>query len=204
MRIMPLKVFVYVTSYYDNPVYQYYFSKTRETTKTQEMLDKYKGYVVVDGYPGYDVLREKNIKIQLCFPHIRRKFYDIAKVLSSELKKKSVAQEMVNRIDKLFRIEAKLKEDKMSQLEIYNHRQSNEYMKIVNDIYGYLDSINPEEGTLLYDAVNYFRKGKEDSKTFLLDGHIPIPNNIAKRTIKPFKSMRRNVLFCKTEKGAEI
>ena len=168
------------------------------------MLDKYKGYVVADGYAGYDVLKEKGIKIQLCFAHIRRKFFDIAKVLSHELKKKSAAQGMVNRIDKLFRIEAILKEKKKTPLEIYNYRQSDEYMKIVNDIYDYLDSINPEEGTLLYDAVNYFRKGKEDSKTFLLDGHIPISNNIAERAIKPFTIMRRNVLFCKTERGAEI
>ncbi len=93
------------------------------------MLDKYKGYVVVDGYSGYDILKEKGIKIQLCFAHIRRKFYDIAKVLSPQLKKQSVAQEMVNRIDKLFRIEAKLKEHKMTPLEIYNYRQSEEYMK---------------------------------------------------------------------------
>lgn len=197
-------VFVYVTSYYNNPIYLYDFSKTRETTKTQVMLNDYKGYVVADGYPGYDALKGKGIKIQLCFAHIRRKFYDIAKVLSPELKKKSVAQEMVNRIDKLFRIEAKLKEEKKTPLEIYNYRQSDKYMKIVNDIYDYLDLINPEKGTLLYDAVNYFRNGKEDSKTFLLDGHIPISNNIAERAIKPFTIMRRNVLFCKTEKGAEI
>ena len=197
-------VFVYVTSYYDNPIYLYDFSKTRETTKTQAILDDYKGYVVVDGYSGYDILKEKGIKIQLCFAHIRRKFYDIAKVLSSELKKKSAAQEMVNRIDKLFRAEAILKQSKKTPLEIYNYRQSDEYMKIVNDIYDYLDSINPEEGTLLYDAVNYFKNGKEDSKTFLLDGHIPISNNIAERAIKPFTIMRRNILFCKTENGAEI
>lgn len=38
----------------------------------------------------------------------------------------------------------------------------------------------------------------------MLDGHIPISNNIAERAIKPFTIMRRNVLFCKTERGAEI
>ena len=48
---------------------------------------------------------------------------------------------MVNRIDKLFAKEAELKANKKSPLEIYEIRQSDEYMKIVNDIYDYLHSI---------------------------------------------------------------
>ena len=75
-------------------------------------------------------------------------------------------------------------------------------MKIVNGIYDYLDEINPEEGTPLDAAVKYFQNIKEESKTFLLDGHIPISNNICERAIKPFAIMRRNVLFAKSEKGA--
>ena len=38
----------------------------------------------------------------------------------------------------------------------------------------------------------------------MLDGHIPISNNICERAIKPLAIMRRNVLFAKTEKGASI
>ena len=38
----------------------------------------------------------------------------------------------------------------------------------------------------------------------MLDGHIPISNNICERTIKPFAIMRRNVLFAKSENGASI
>ena len=73
---------------------------------------------------------------------------------------------------------------------------------MVNDIYGYLHSINPEEGTPLEAAVKYFLNIENESKTFLEDGHIPISNNICERAIKPFAIMRRNVLFAKTEKGA--
>ena len=111
---------------------------------------------------------------------------------------------MVRRIDKLFAIEAKLKTNKKTPLEIKKIRQSDEYMKIVNNIYDYLHSINTEEGTPLDAAIKYFKNIEEESKTFLLDGHIPISNNICERAIKPFAIMRRNVLFAKSEKGASV
>ena len=197
-------IFAYVSSFYDNPIYLYDFNKTRETDKTKSLLDGYKGYIVTDGYAGYDELASKGIKIQRCFAHIRRKFYDIVKVLNDEEKKISAANEMVRRIDKLFAIEAKLKTNKKTPLEIKKIRQSDEYMKIVNNIYDYLHSINTEEGTPLDAAIKYFKNIEEESKTFLLDGHIPISNNICERAIKPFAIMRRNVLFAKSEKGASV
>ncbi len=196
-------IFVYVTSYYDNPIYLYDFSETRETGKTQNLLKDYHEYLVADGYAGYNVLKNNGIKIQLCFAHIRRKFYDIVKTLSEETKKQSVAAEMVKRIDRLFHEEALMKKN-LSPMEIGEHRQSAEFMKILDDIYSYLDTINPEKGTKLEEAVKYFRNGLEDSKTFLLDGHIPISNNIAERAVKPFTILRSNMLFVKNEAGAEI
>lgn len=197
-------IFAYVSSFYDNPIYLYDFNETRETNKTKSLLNGYKGYIVTDGYAGYDELTKQGIKIQRCFAHIRRKFYDIVKILPKELKKKSAANEMVNRIDKLFAIEAKFKIDKKSPLEIGKLRKSDEYIKIVNDIYSYLHLINAEKGTPLEAAINYFKNIESESKTFLEDGHIPISNNICERAIKPFAIMRRNVLFAKSEKGASI
>ena len=188
-------IFAYVSSFYDNPIYLYDFNKTRETDKTKSLLDGYKGYIVTDGYAGYDELASKGIKIQRCFAHIRRKFYDIVKVLNDEEKKISAANEMVRRIDKLFDIEAKLKANKKTPYEIKEIRQTGDYMKIVNNIYDYLHSINTEEGTPLDAAIKYFKNIEEESKTFLLDGHIPISNNICERAIKPFAIMRRNVLL---------
>lgn len=197
-------IFAYVSSFYDNPIYLYDFNKTRETDKTKMLLDGYKGYIVADGYAGYDGLSSKGVRIQRCFAHIRRKFYDIAKVLNEGQKRISAANEMVMRIDRLFAKEAELKANGKSPLEIYKIRQSDGYRKIVDDIYDYLHSIHPEEGTPLDAAVKYFLNVESESKTFLLDGHIPISNNICERAIKPFAIMRRNVLFAKSEKGASI
>ena len=197
-------VFAYVSSFYGNPIYLYDFSQTRETGKTAQILDGFKGFLVVDGYGGYDQFTSKGIRIQRCYAHIRRKFYDIWKVLSPEQKKASKAGEMVRRIDRLFREEKKMADAKLTPAQILQRRKSEEYMGIVNAIYSFLHEIVPEPGTPLEDATKYFLGCEEESKTFLLDGHVPISNNKAERSVKPFAIMRRNVLFCKTESGAEI
>lgn len=195
-------VFVYVTSYYDNPIYLYSFNQTRETKETEELLDNYGGYLVCDGFKGYDILKEKNIKLQRCFAHIRRYFYDIVKTLKDSQKRTSKALKMVNLIDDIFVEERNFIENHLTSNEIHKMRHSNEYQLKLNRIYEFLHTLNPEEGTPLNKAVKYFLQVEDDSKTFLEDGHIPISNNIAERAIKPFAICRRNFLFAKSENGA--
>lgn len=139
-----------------------------------------------DGFKGYDRIRTEDIKIQRCFAHIRRNFYDIVKTLPENQKRESKANEMVKRIDKLFYLENKFNEDNLSPLQIKEERNKIEYHEVVDNIYSFLHSIDAEERTPLSKAVNYFLKVEEDSKTFLEDGHVPISNNIAERAIKPF------------------
>ena len=103
------------------------------------------------------------------------------------------------------RLNEKKEAEQQTQIEISELQDAMiEIAGIVNDIYDYLHSIKAEEGTPLDAAVKYFINVETESKTFLLDGHIPISNNICERAIKPFAIMRRNVLFAKTEKGASI
>ena len=195
-------IFAYVTSFYDHPVYIYNFNMTRKTEKTKQLLENYKGYLVTDGYSGYDSIASENIIIQRCFAHIRRYFYDIVKTLNTKQKNESVASQMVSRIDNLFKLEEELKEKHLTPDEILQERHKDEYQKVVNDIYDFLHEIKAEPGTPLAKAVNYFKKVEKESKTFLLDGHIPISNNICERAIKPFTICRKNFLFSKTTNGA--
>lgn len=82
-------MFVYTTSFWDNPIYIYEFNETRKTDKLQEHLQGYKGYLVTDGYYGYNSFS----RVQRCFVHIRRYFNDCLKVLNSEEQKKSKKKE---------------------------------------------------------------------------------------------------------------
>ena len=196
-------VFVYVSSYYANPIYIYSFKQTRTTDETEELLKNFKGYLVCDGYSGYNKVAKENIKIHRCWAHIRREFYNIVKTLPESLKKTSVAVDMVNKIDVIFHKEKIFQDKNYNAYQIHEARHSEEYQKALNSIYETLHNINAEEGTTLDKAVKYFLNLEEESKTFLLDGHIPLTNNISERAVKPFVIARKNFLFAKSELGAE-
>ncbi len=53
-------MFVYSTSFWDNPIYIYKFSETRKIDNTIQLLNDFNGYYICDDYPAYDVLQEKN------------------------------------------------------------------------------------------------------------------------------------------------
>lgn len=52
-------------------------------------------------------------------------------------------------------------------------------------------------------AVKYFLSRKESLSTYLKDGEIPIDNNKAERTVKPFVITRKGFLFSDSKRGAE-
>ena len=52
-------------------------------------------------------------------------------------------------------------------------------------------------------AVKYFLSRKESLSTYLKDGEIPIDNNKAERTVKPFVIARKGFLFSDSKRGAE-
>ena len=83
-------IFVYRTSHWtQNQIAIYEFNTSRKTDKVGSYLENFKGYVVTDGYAGYDFLKSKGIKVQRCWVHIRRYFFDCIKVLPKEKRKAS-------------------------------------------------------------------------------------------------------------------
>ena len=62
---------------------------------------------------------------------------------------------------------------------------------------------NPIQGSGLAKAVQYAKNEKKYLYTFLENPNIPIDNNLAERTVKPFVIGRKNWLFSTSPKGAE-
>ena len=109
---------------------------------------------------------------------------------------------VIDKMELVFKEEAKFNAQKLTPNEIYEKRNSKEYLEKLNDVFTYLHSLNPDTGSALESAVNYILKREEDFKTYLLDGHIPMTNNISERAVKPFVIARKNFLFSFTENGA--
>lgn len=109
-------MFVYTTTFFDNPVYIYEFSESRKTDKTEELFKDYNGYLVCDKYKGYDKFKNKLKGIQRCMAHARRYFFDVLKGLKTNEVKSSKAKLVVEKFDEIFNLEKNFKEKKYNNI----------------------------------------------------------------------------------------
>lgn len=196
-------MFVYTTSFWEKPIYIYDFNDSRSTKNLKELLSDYKGYLVCDGYTGYDCLTKQGITIQRCMVHARRYFNDVLKVLDNEKERtKSPAYKVLNLMSKLFKYEDDFKKKTLTASQIVKQRNSSAYQSVIKDLNSYIDSINIDNNELLSKAVNYYNNNKKELYTYLDYGYLDISNNLAERVVKPFVIARKSFLFCKTADGA--
>lgn len=196
-------MFVYATSFWEKPIYIYDFNDSRSTKNLKELLSDYKGYLVCDGYTGYDCLTKQGITIQRCMVHARRYFNDVLKVLDNEKERtKSPAYKVLNLMSKLFKYEDNFKKNSLTASQIVKQRNSSAYQSVIKDLNNYIDSINIDNNELLSKAVNYYNNNKKELYTYLDYGYLDISNNLAERVVKPFVIARKSFLFCKTADGA--
>ena len=198
-------MFVYTTSFWDKPVYIYDFNEKRTTDKLSSILaDKYKGYLVCDGYVGYDHFAKEGIKIARCWVHLRRKFYDCVKVLPESNQKLCSAYKAVELIDVLFKYESDFRKRKLTASKILKERNSKNYKKAIKDIDKYIKSLDVADGSSLEKAVKYYLYNEKEFYTFLKSGYVDISNNLAERVVRPFVIARKSFMFCKTVDGAIV
>ena len=98
LDIEQLRMWVYCT----DKIKLYQYTQTRNGENAVSFLNGYTGYLVCDGYDGYNKL--KNITRCACWAHARRKFYE-ALPADEEIRKTSRANEGFERINKIFALE---------------------------------------------------------------------------------------------------
>ena len=194
-------IWLFNTSFYDNPIYIYKFSKTRSRNVPREFLKEYKGYLITDCYSGYNDI--PNVKNSYCWAHARRKFIEILDELSLEQKKKSISQKIVNEIDSLFYLEKEYRNKKYDADRIKELRNEGEFKSHIDKLFEILNKANSQSKTRLEEAIKYITTRKDSFLEILNDGHLELSNNTAERGIKPFVIERKNFLFSNTENGAE-
>ena len=197
-------MFVYATSFWEAPIYIYSFSDTRSTGETKEILKDYKGYVICDGYPGYDSLPDQGIKVQRCMIHARRYFNDCLIDLPLDEMKKNPAYRTIELMGKLFNLEKKFRDKKYTAPRIQQERNKPYYLKCIEKLDQQIDSIDPKLNSTLKKAVNYYKNNRTELYTYLENGYVEMENNLAERVVKPFVIARKSFLFCKTADGADV
>lgn len=192
-------MWVYRTGEDDGPpIILYKYSETRAGQNAVDFLDGYTGYLMCDGYSGYN--KVKTAKRCACWAHVRRYLIDaIPKGKQHDYSNPAVQGAIY--VDRLFQEEKKIKQRHKTPEAIYEARLQKE-KPILEGFWSWLDEQTPTRGSRFEKAITYIRNRKPDLETYLEDGRCSFSNNASERSVKPFVMGRKNWLFSDTQAGA--
>jgi transposase len=180
------------------PVILYEYTRTRSGDHAKEFLTGFKSFHVSDAYDGYE--KVEGITRCLCFSHLRRYYLDSIPLDSSKKEIPGSGGEIGRAYcDKLFKLEKKWKdltpEERKKNRLIYS-------VPVLEAFFGWVESITTNQENLK-KALKYTLNHKNYFTNFLLDGRIPLSNNLSEVGIKPVAITRKNSLFSDSSAGAE-
>jgi transposase len=179
----------------------YDYQASRSGQCAVDFLAGYSGYLQVDGYQGY---AKTSATLVACMAHVRRKFVEAEAAHRGADRAKGKtgkANWALNHIQKLYRIETRIKE--MSAQEKHLARQQ-EALPLLIELKDWLDKsvLTVPDKTALGMALAYALNQWPKLIRYIDDGNLSIDNNRAERAIKPFVIGRKNWLFSNTANGA--
>ena len=181
------------------PIILYKYSETRAGENAVDFLRGFKGYLMCDGYSGYN--KVPDAKRTACWAHIRRYLTDaIPKGKALDYTQPSVQGVMY--INQLFHLEDIIKAKHTSFDAIKKARLEKE-KPIVEGFLSWLDQQAPVRGSRMDKAVTYIQNRRSYLTTYLEDGRCSFSNNLSENAIRPFTVGRKNWLFCDTPNGAQ-
>lgn len=179
------------------PIILYEYTRTRSGNHAKDFLAGFHGFHVSDAYDGYE--KVEGITRCLCFSHLRR-YYLEAIPLDSGKKEIPGSGGAIGRAycNKLFKLERKWK--RLTPEERKKNRLIHS-VPVLEAFFAWAEStITGQEK--LKKAINYTLNHKQYFTNFLLDGRIPLSNNLSEIAVKPVAITRKNALFSDSVDGA--
>ena len=178
------------------PVRIFEYQPDRSGKRPESFLRGFTGCLVTDGYSGYNQV-QKVIHCG-CWAHMKRKWREaMPDGATVQTSKAAVGFQYCNRLFSLEKKCANLKDKYRKE-----YRQ-NIILPVLEEYFCWVNTLDPEKGSKLAEAVTYARNQKTALMAFAQHGDVPISNNLAENAIRPFAVGRKNWLFCDTVKGAE-
>ncbi len=177
----------------------YDFSPTRAQQWPSAVLAGYQGYLLVDGYAGYnEVLAQPGVTYAGCWAHVRRKFREAMKT------DPRYAAAAVAAIQAMYVTERQAKQERLDPGGVLALRQA-DTMPVLNELEQYLRALLPEvlPKSPMGEAVQYALARWPALMVFAGDGQVPIDNNSAERAMRKVAVGRKNWLFAGSEAGGE-
>jgi transposase len=193
----------------NSPALLYQYHRTRSGEAALNFLGNYHGYVQSDAFSGYECLSEKKgIAHMGCWAHARRNFVNVIKAKkknrSKQIQPKSLADEALEFIGRLYQIEKEANIKNLEPIQIYQLRQE-KAKPVLEAFKTWLiakQQITPPKG-LLGKAINYTLNHWGKLIVYIEDGRLRPDNNAAENAIRPFVLGRKNWLFAGHPNGAE-
>jgi transposase len=177
------------------------FAASRAQAVVREVLGKFCGVLLTDGYIVYErfVLKMQSLVHAQCWSHTRRQFEQAER---AEPRLVAVA---LDRIATFYQEEAVIRKQGLAAEAKLTHR--GEVTKpLVENFFAWLKQTVITEVLLptnpFGQAARYTLEREAVLKVFLSDPEVPIDTNHLEREIRPIALGRKNWLFCWTEVGA--
>lgn len=182
------------------PVILYDYDPSRSGQVPLRLLEGWQGFLMTDGYDGYNaVVRAGGIEHLICAAHARRKFVDAKR--ASPKGKRGRADQAIEYFARLYRIEREFKDATDEQRLQARQARSLPVLAALRD---WLDAALPVVApkTKLGEALAYLNKYWSRLVRYTERGDLPIDNNPAENSIRPFVIGRRGWMFADTPNGA--
>jgi len=182
------------------PVVIFDYDPSRSGEVPVRLLHDYQGYLMADGYDGYNKLaRIDGIERLACWAHVRRRFVDAVKVQPKG--KRGRADEAASLIGKLYRIE---REHKDAAIELRMLARQQHSVPALAELHAWMLKMLPAvpPKSALGTALSYLRDYWSMLVRYTERGDLPIDNNRCENAIRPFVIGRKAWMFSDTPAGA--
>ena len=184
----------------DKPVVLYDYDRSRSASVPTALLEGFKGYLMTDGYDGYnEIARTHGVERLACWAHVRRRFVEATRVQPKG--KRGRADEAVSLIGNLYRIE---REHKDATPENRHLARQGASVAVLAELHAWMLKTTPlvTPKSALGTALAYMGNLWPQLTRYTERGDLPIDNNRCENAIRPFVVGRKAWLFSDTPAGA--
>ncbi|MBR4832271.1 MAG: IS66 family transposase [Butyrivibrio sp.] len=177
----------------------FHYSPTRAGDTAKEFLEGFRGYLMTDGYSGYNKM--KDCTRTSCWAHIRRYLIDaIPKGKEYDYTQKAV--QGLAYVNKLFEMERFIHAKKNVTFDDIKKYRVEKETPVLDGFFDWLDKQTAVKNSRMDKALIYIRNRKPYLTNYLKNGGCSFHNNTSERSCKAFVTGRKNWLFSDTQAGA--
>ena len=177
----------------------FHYSPTRAGDTAKEFLEGFNGYLMTDGYSGYNKM--KDCTRTSCWAHVRRYLID-AIPKGKEYDYTQPAVQGIAYVNKLFDMERFIHARANVTFDDIKKYRVEKETPVLDGFFAWLDAQTAVRNSRLDKALNYIRNRKPYLTNYLKDGGCSFHNNTSERSCKAFVTGRKNWLFSDTQAGA--